>query len=58
MGLVKKALTIGGLLTIGILAVITFFIPIIIFLIISGVTYVVLKEKQEESQSRDIGPPL
>jgi TRAP-type mannitol/chloroaromatic compound transport system permease small subunit len=58
MGLVKKALTIGGLLTIGILVVITFFIPIIIFLIISGVTYVVLKEKQEESQSRDIGPPF
>lgn len=58
MALVKKALVIGGLLTIGIFVIITFFIPIIIFLIISGLVYLVLKEKQEESQSRDIGPPL
>jgi hypothetical protein len=57
MALVKKALFIGGLLTIGIFIIITFFIPIMIFLIISIVAYVILREKQDESHSRDIGPP-
>jgi hypothetical protein len=57
VNLIQKALLMGGLITIGIFVIIAFFIPIMIFLIISGVTYLALKEKQEQSQSRELGPP-